>query len=106
MQNCKMVVSKILILIIDIIYFLESEKCAEEIVHLTLNTLFQQDFIGVRTNSDNTLGKKYFATQLGTATVASALTPEDAIVVFTEFQKARKAFVLENELHLIYLVSL
>ena len=87
-------------------YFIESEKYAEEIVHLTLDVLFQQDFIGIRTNNGNSVCKKYFATQLGAATVASALPPDDAIVVFTEFQKARKAFVLENDLHLIYLVSL
>ena len=46
-----------------------------------------------------------YATQLGVATVASALSPSEALVVFAELVKARKAFVLENELHLVYLVS-
>lgn len=86
-------------------YFLEISNNADEIVYSTLNTLLEQDFIGIRDDSANSLSKQYFATQLGTATVASALTPEDAIVVFSEFHKARKALVLENELHLIYLVS-
>lgn len=48
---------------------------------------------------------EYYATQLGAATVASALSPEEALVVFSELSKARQSFVLENELHIIYLVS-
>ena len=39
------------------------------------------------------------------ATVASALSPDEALVVFPELRKARRSFVLENELHIIYLVS-
>ena len=56
----------------------------------------------VETNEDGDL----YATQLGLATVASALSPSEALVVFAELVRARKAFVLENELHLVYLVSL
>ena len=46
----------------------------------------------------------FYATQLGVATVASSLSPDEALVVFSELQKARRAFVLQNELHIIYLV--
>lgn len=56
------------------------------------------------TNKEN-IEQEYYATQLGLATMASALSPSEALVVFAEFARARKAFVLENELHLIYLVS-
>jgi len=45
------------------------------------------------------------ATQLGSAVVASALSPDEGLAVFAELQKARRCFVLENELHTIYLVS-
>ena len=45
------------------------------------------------------------ATQLGSAVVASALSPDEGLTVFAELQKARRCFVLENELHTIYLVS-
>ena len=45
-------------------------------------------------------------TQLGAATLASALSPDEALVVFSELQRARKNFVLENDLHLLYQVSL
>ena len=50
-------------------------------------------------------GVQYCATQLGLATVASALSPDEALIVFTELCKARRSFVLENELHLVYLVG-
>lgn len=49
--------------------------------------------------------EEYYATQLGSATMASALSPSEALVVFAELLRARRAFVLENELHLVYLVS-
>jgi len=45
------------------------------------------------------------ATQLGSAVVASGLSPDEGLSVFAELQKARRCFVLENELHTIYLVS-
>lgn len=44
-------------------------------------------------------------TQLGSAVVASALSPDEGLAVFSELQKARRCFVLENELHTVYLVS-
>ncbi|XP_038044107.1 DNA polymerase theta-like [Patiria miniata] len=44
-------------------------------------------------------------TQLGSATLASALSPDEALVVFSELQRARKNFVLENDLHLLYQVT-
>ena len=50
------------------------------------------------------IGVHYRATQLGMATVASALSPSDSLWVFSELSKARKNFALENELHLLYQV--
>ena len=49
--------------------------------------------------------QRYVPTQLGMATLASALSPDEALLVFGEVQKARKCFVLESELHVIYQVS-
>ena len=90
----------------------------------TIDFLLQSDFINIRHNhappqdngalptkpseppSSQSRCGQYFATQLGVATVASALSPDEALVVFSELRKARKCFVLENELHIIYLVSL
>ncbi|XP_078375483.1 DNA polymerase theta-like isoform X1 [Oculina patagonica] len=49
--------------------------------------------------------QRYVPTQLGVATLSSALSPDEALVVFAEVQKARKCFVLESELHIIYQVT-
>jgi len=50
-------------------------------------------------------GVQYSPTQLGMATVASSLSPHDALWVFSELSKARKNFALENELHILYQVE-
>ena len=52
-----------------------------------------------------TVCKRYVPTQLGLGCLASSLSPDEALIVFSELQKARKCFVLENELHIIYQVS-
>ena len=86
------------------------------LVATTVDYLLANEFIAVRnpstTNKDTlaepvsaTVGREFHATQLGAATVASALSPEEALVVFFELRKARHSFVLESELHIIYLVS-
>ena len=82
---------------------------ASEPLHETLSFLLQSDFISTRTKPDaqpsNTApSQEFYPTQLGVATVSSALSPDEALVVFSELRKARRNFVLENELHIIYLV--
>ncbi len=49
--------------------------------------------------------EQYVPTQLGAAVLSSALSPDEGLVVFAELQKARQCFVLENELHTVYLVG-
>lgn len=75
----------------------------------TLTFLLQNDFISTRAKAVQPPGgdpdEDFYPTQLGTATIASALSPDEALVVFKELRKARRNFVLENELHTIYLVS-
>ncbi|KAK7862252.1 hypothetical protein R5R35_008130 [Gryllus longicercus] len=48
---------------------------------------------------------KYIPTPLGNACLAASMSPDDGLELFQELQKARQCFVLENELHLIYLVT-
>ena len=47
---------------------------------------------------------RYVATQLGLACLASSLSPDEGSLVAAELQRARKSFVLENELHIMYQV--
>ena len=61
--------------------------------------------VAVCLSSDGSEVDHYQATQLGAAVLASSLSPDEGLVVFAELQKARRCFVLENELHVIYLVS-
>lgn len=44
-------------------------------------------------------------TQLGLAALNSCLSPDEALYVFRDLQKARRHLVLESELHLIYLAT-
>jgi len=44
-------------------------------------------------------------TQLGSAVFASSMNPEDSLLVLSDLNKARKQFVLENELHMVYQVT-
>ena len=44
----------------------------------------------------------FAATKLGRACVASSLSPDEGLIVFKELRKARQMFILECELHLMY----
>ena len=89
----------------------DSENTTKILLQSTLKFLIENEFIAQRcaTKRETDLSEEgqnleFYATQLGVATVASALAPEEALVVFSELRKARRNFVLENELHIIYLV--
>lgn len=48
--------------------------------------------------------ERYHPTQLGAATLSSSLSPPEALGIFADLQRAMKGFVLENDLHILYLV--
>lgn len=48
--------------------------------------------------------ERYCPTQLGAATLSSSLSPPESLAVFADLQRAMKGFVLENDLHILYLV--
>lgn len=50
-------------------------------------------------------GTEYSATLLGQAIVASALTPEDGLFVYRELRRALQAFVMDGEMHVLYLFT-
>ena len=47
----------------------------------------------------------YEATNLGQATVAASLPPEDGIFVHAEFKRALQAFVMDGEMHVFYMFT-
>ncbi|XP_063662214.1 DNA polymerase theta isoform X9 [Pan troglodytes] len=67
--------------------------------------LLENEFIQSTEASDGTEGKVYHPTHLGSATLSSSLSPADTLDIFADLQRAMKGFVLENDLHILYLVS-
>lgn len=48
---------------------------------------------------------RFVSTRLGYACLAASMPPSDGFFLFSELQKARENFVLETELHAVYLVT-
>lgn len=48
---------------------------------------------------------RWIATPLGKACLAASIPPREGLFLFEELQKARRCFVLDTELHVIYLVT-
>ena len=76
-----------------------------------LEFLLKHDFISSRArlaseqlNKGGAGEQEFSAYQLGLATVASALSPEQALVVFEELNEGKTKFISKNELYIIYLV--
>ncbi|XP_077650861.1 DNA polymerase theta isoform X1 [Urocitellus parryii] len=67
--------------------------------------LLENEFIQITEDSDGTEGKVYRPTHLGSATLSSSLSPTDTLDIFADLQRAMKGFVLENDLHIVYLVT-
>lgn len=51
------------------------------------------------------LAEIYRPTHLGSATLFSSFSPTAALEIFADLQRAMKSFVLENDLHSLYLVG-
>ncbi|XP_017770850.1 PREDICTED: DNA polymerase theta [Nicrophorus vespilloides] len=69
----------------------------------SVDFLIDNQFIKLQNLEDGT--SKYVATPLAKACLSSSMPPEEGLALFTELEKARQCFVLETELHLIYLVT-
>ncbi|EHB06668.1 DNA polymerase theta, partial [Heterocephalus glaber] len=67
--------------------------------------LLENEFIQITEPSDATEGNAYHPTHLGTATLFSSLSPTNTLDIFADLQRAMKGFVLENDLHIVYLVT-
>ncbi|GFS29474.1 DNA polymerase theta [Nephila pilipes] len=74
------------------------EKCIEYLVDNDIifkNTGTKQDSVEIN----------YKPTRLGLAILASGFSPDDALRILKELQLARRCFVLENDLHILYEVT-
>ncbi|KPJ02893.1 DNA polymerase theta [Papilio xuthus] len=68
----------------------------------TLDQLKNYELVRVQEDGNEI---QYVATSLGKACLSSSMAPNDGLSLFCELQKARQCIVLENDLHLIYLVT-
>lgn len=69
-----------------------------------MDFLLEYEFI--RIHVDDEAGEiKFVPTRLGLACLSSSMPPKDGFLLFSELQKARQCFVLDTELHAIYLVT-
>ena len=81
----------------------DDESLKNNSIQNCVSFLENNEFIRL-TNDDENQCTKYVATQLGLACLSSSLGPDEGLQVFQELKNARKCFVLENEMHLVYLV--
>ncbi|KAG5899170.1 hypothetical protein JTB14_029004 [Gonioctena quinquepunctata] len=65
--------------------------------------LKDNEFIRLQEQADKT--QAFVATSLGKACLSSSMAPDEGLALFTELEKARQCFVLDTELHLIYLIT-
>lgn len=67
-------------------------------IHFGLLWYYNNVFYFLSDNTEIT----YKPTRLGLAILASGFSPDDALRVLKELQLARRCFVLENDLHILY----
>lgn len=83
--------------------YANEEKSLKNPVDEALDFLKTHQFVRLQTSEDGS--HKYIATSLGKACLSSSMPPEEGLALFTELEKARQCFVLDTELHLVYLVT-
>ncbi|XP_068178776.1 DNA polymerase theta [Antennarius striatus] len=77
----------------------ESNKGA---IEACVEWLMDNEFISIQKDGQE---ERYCPSQLGAATLSSSLSPPEALGVFADLQRAMKGFVLENDLHILYLIT-
>uniref|UniRef100_A0ABM5FQZ1 DNA polymerase theta isoform X2 n=1 Tax=Pogona vitticeps TaxID=103695 RepID=A0ABM5FQZ1_9SAUR len=81
----------------------EQERTYHGSIEACVQWLLENEFIHLSVSKE---GKEvYCATQLGSATLFSSFSPVAALEIFADLQRAMKSFVLENDLHSLYLVT-
>ncbi|XP_061221386.1 DNA polymerase theta isoform X2 [Neopsephotus bourkii] len=87
----------------------ENEKAQDKVqtgpIEACVAWLLENEFIQVLDSGDDVEAKVYHPTHLGSATLSSSLSPTEAMEIFADLQRAMKSFVLENDLHIVYLVT-
>ncbi|XP_041319851.1 DNA polymerase theta [Pyrgilauda ruficollis] len=83
----------------------EQDKAQAGPIEACVAWLLENEFIQVVDSGNDVKGKVYHPTHLGSATLSSSLSPTEAMEIFADLQRAMKSFVLENDLHIVYLIT-
>lgn len=83
----------------------EQDKVQTGPIEACIAWLLENEFIQVLERADDKKAKIFHPTHLGSATLSSSLSPTEAMEIFSDLQRAMKSFVLENDLHIVYLVT-
>ncbi|XP_030272825.1 DNA polymerase theta isoform X3 [Sparus aurata] len=79
-----------------------NEETNKGAIEASVEWLMDNEFISIQKEGQE---EQYCPTQLGAATLSSSLSPPEALGVFADLQRAMKGFVLENDLHILYLIT-
>ncbi|XP_021252962.1 DNA polymerase theta isoform X2 [Numida meleagris] len=83
----------------------EQDKVQTGPIEACIAWLLENEFIQVLEHASDKKAKIFHPTHLGSATLSSSLSPTEAMEIFADLQRAMKSFVLENDLHIVYLVT-
>ncbi|CAJ0952639.1 unnamed protein product, partial [Ranitomeya imitator] len=84
----------------------DSERQDHGAIEACVDWLLRNEFIQmVEEERHGEKAEVYRPTKLGSATLSSSLSPSEALGIFADLQRAMKGFVLENDLHILYLVT-
>eukprot|EP00064_Thunnus_orientalis_P007166 superscaffoldBa00000781_g7185 len=79
-----------------------NEETSTGAIEACVEWLMENEFISIQKEGQE---ERYCPTQLGAATLSSSLSPPEALGIFADLQRAMKGFVLENDLHILYLIT-
>ncbi|KAM9770177.1 DNA polymerase theta [Menidia menidia] len=79
-----------------------NEETNKGAIEACVEWLMENEFISIQKEGED---ERYCPTQLGAATLSSSLSPPEALGIFADLQRAMKGFVLENDLHVLYLIT-
>ncbi|XP_040891156.1 DNA polymerase theta [Toxotes jaculatrix] len=82
--------------------YTSNEETNKGAIEACVEWLMENEFISIQKDEQE---ERYCPTQLGAATLSSSLSPPEALGIFADLQRAMKGFVLENDLHILYLIT-
>ncbi|KAG2456355.1 DPOLQ polymerase, partial [Polypterus senegalus] len=82
-----------------------TKSVREGAIEACIEWLIENEFIHLQEGEKENKILFYHPTQLGAATLSSSLSPPETLSIFADLQRAMKGFVLECDLHILYLVT-